>query len=161
MANELATAARGIKATGKLTDKDISFLSLVHRVDIESDVMKGNKKTVTFTMNGSGSGGEVKFANLKEFKSYVKAWEQASALCGASEEKFAVLLLLKRALKKWCDSFIVQSELTSSKASARKKEQTVKFRFKGTSGALITMPVTAVASYVKVLKKVLADYSKL
>lgn len=159
MADKLATVARGIKATGKLTDKDVSFLSLVHRVGIESDVMKGNKKTVTFTMNGSG--GEVKFANLKEFKSYVKAWEQASALCGASEEKFAILLLLKRALKRWCDSFIVQSELTSSKASARKKDQTVKFRFKGTSGALITMPVTAVASYVKVLKKVLASYSKL
>lgn len=159
MANELATAARGIKATGKLTDKDINFLSLVHRVDIESDVMKGSKKAVTFTMNGSG--GEVRFANLREFKSYVKAWEQASALCGASEGKLAILLLLRRALKRWCDSFIVQSELTSSKASARKKEQTVKFRFRGTGGALITMPVTAVASYVKVLKKVLASYSKL
>ena len=148
MANELATAARGIKATGKLTDKDVNFLSLVHRVDIESDVMKGNKKAVIFTMNGSG--GEVRFANLREFKSYVKAWEQASVLCGASEGK-----------RRWCDSFIVQSELTSSKASARKKEQTVKFRFRGTGGALITMPVSAVASYVKVLKKVLADYSKL
>lgn len=161
MADKLATAARGIKATGKLTDKDINFLSLVHRVNIESDVMKSSKKTVTFTMNGSGSSGEVQFANLKEFKSYVKAWEQASALCDASGEKFAILLLLKRALKRWCDSFIVQSELTSSKASARKQGQTVKFRFKGTSGALITMPVSAVASYVKVLKKVLASYSKL
>ena len=85
MANELATAARGIKATGKLTDKDINFLSLVHRVDIESDVMKSSKKSVIFTMNGSG--GEVRFANLREFKSYVKAWEQASVLCGASEGK--------------------------------------------------------------------------
>lgn len=159
MANELATAARGIKATGKLTDKDVNFLSLVHRVDIESDVMKGNKKAVIFTMNGSG--GEVRFANLREFKSYVKAWEQASVLCGASEGKLAILLLLRRALRRWCESFIVQSELTSSKASARKKEQTVKFRFKGASGALITMPASAVASYVKVLKKVLADYSKL
>lgn len=161
MANELATAARGIKATGKLTDKDINFLSLVHRVDIESDVMKSSKKSVIFTMNGSGSGGEVRFANLREFKSYVKAWEQASVLCGASEGKLAILLLLRRALRRWCESFIVQSELTSSKASARKKEQTVKFRFKGASGALITMPASAVASYVKVLKKVLADYSKL
>lgn len=161
--NDLIKAAKSIKTTGGITEKDIDFLSLVHTVDIESDLVKSNRKSVTLTMTGSG--GEVRFASIREFRAYVRAWEQAEALYGqanSSKGKFALLVLLKRTLKKWCDSFIVTQALTSTKASAttRKNEQMIKFRFKG-SGRLITMPANAVPSYVKVLRKLLANYNAL
>lgn len=151
---DITTLAKHIKSTSSITDKDLDFINLIHAVDIESDLLKSNKKTVIFTVNDSNNY-TVKFSTLSEFKSYVKAWEQAANLY-SDKQHAGVFSFLKRNLKRWCTSLQITQSLTKSKGN----EHILRFKFKN-SDTTIVLPMNAVKAYVKILRKIQYNYNKL
>ena len=160
----LITQSRKVGSGLRFKDEDIAFLDIIHKVDINADLIKSNKKYLSFTIDKTSKEPEVTFKGLGEFKSYVKAWEQVSDLysnASGSNAKFMLMNVLKRSLRRWCSSFAVSYRFTDG---GNKKNSTneIKFKFKGSdTKATIVMPTAAMPAYVKILKKLLANYNKL
>ena len=160
----LVTWSKKVGSGLRFNDEDIIFLDIIHKVDVNADLAKSNKKYLSFTIDKASKEPEVTFKGLSEFKSYVKAWEQVSSIysnASGSTAKFMLMNILKRTLRRWCSSFVITYRFTDG---GNKKDPTneVKFKFKGSdTKATIIMPAAAIPAYAKILKKLLANYNKL
>lgn len=162
--NKLVTLSSKIGSGSNFMDNDIKFLDVIHKVDVNADLVKSNKKYLSFTIDKESKEPEVTFKGISEFKSYVKAWKQVSSLynnISGSSAKFALMNLLKRSLRRWCSSFVVTYRFKGSGRTEDPKNE-VRFKFKGSDvKATIVMPAAAIPAYTKILEKLLANYNKL